>query len=340
MEIFLTSPWIPPEWIKAHGLEPRGIWSATGFGNSLSVPGAGACAFAQSVLQIAESKGDSAVIFASHCDQLRRAFDAVPGPVRGRTFLFNLPATAQTALGTKIFAAELERLGNFLVRLGGQRPGAEELRDSICHYDITRQRLLEAAPWCPSARYAEAIHRFYRDGSCGLPDCSSAECPGNGASIPVGLVGGPLPADPLKLLEQIENAGGRVVLNATEPSERTLGFSSRGTASSPCEVARGNVPAVNLSSLVKLLAQRFSQNCADAFVRPNDRLYEWLRPRLAARSVRGIVLHCYGGCDLWRAEAQNLRETFQLPLLMLETESGLGPHLHQGRIEAFLEALR
>ena len=29
MQVFYTSPWVPPEWIKAHGLEPRGVWFAT-----------------------------------------------------------------------------------------------------------------------------------------------------------------------------------------------------------------------------------------------------------------------------------------------------------------------
>ena len=39
MEVFCTSPWVPPEWIKAHGLEPRGIWLAKDFACASWRPG-------------------------------------------------------------------------------------------------------------------------------------------------------------------------------------------------------------------------------------------------------------------------------------------------------------
>jgi len=29
MQVFYASPWLPPEFIKAHGLEPRGVWFAS-----------------------------------------------------------------------------------------------------------------------------------------------------------------------------------------------------------------------------------------------------------------------------------------------------------------------
>jgi len=256
-----------------------------------------------------------------------------------RTFLFNLPATAQTSLGTRIFYAELERLGNFLARLGGRPPAADEMMHLIRDYDSARRRLLEAASWCPPTRYAQAIRQFYWDGSCCFPDRSAEGNQVNGACVPLALVGGPVVADQLRLFDHIEDLGGRVVVNATEPGERTLGV-SREPPGEALQAASESTPEVSLQSLLKLLAQRFSETCVDAFLRPNDRLYEWLRTRLATRKVRGILLHCYGGCDLWRAEAQTLRETFQLPLLFLEAESGGGPDRYQDRIEAFLEALR
>ena len=29
MELFHASPWVPAEWIKAHGIQPRGLWYPT-----------------------------------------------------------------------------------------------------------------------------------------------------------------------------------------------------------------------------------------------------------------------------------------------------------------------
>jgi len=328
MQVFSTSPWVPPEWIRAHGLEPRGVWLA---GDSRPLPlAAGVCAFAESVVRLAETNSGSALIFSTHCDQLRRGFDVVAGGAPGRVFLFNLPATWQTAVAERIFASELERLGGFLVALGGHSPTIEGLAETMTRYRLARSQLLEAAAHLPARQYGEAIARFHWDGSVNLRE--SVRAPGTDA-IPLALVGGPLPAWQGHVLDAIESAGGRVVLNATEAGERSLG-----PAFSP---EQAPVAAGTLSDLVRLLTRFFLDNCVDVFQRPNTRLYDWLRERLAVRNVRGIVLWHYVGCDLWRAEAQPLRETFGLPVLLLDVNEAAGDALRQsGRIQAFLEALR
>ena len=63
MDVFLTSPWIPAEWIRAHGLQPRGIWSAENFQRGALPLSAGVCAFAEAAVRFAEVQTDSAVIF-------------------------------------------------------------------------------------------------------------------------------------------------------------------------------------------------------------------------------------------------------------------------------------
>ena len=47
MRVFLTSPWIPAEWVRAHGLEPRGIWFAEKFRPDPPPLAAGVCARVQ-----------------------------------------------------------------------------------------------------------------------------------------------------------------------------------------------------------------------------------------------------------------------------------------------------
>jgi hypothetical protein len=162
------------------------------------------------------------------------------------------------------------------------------------------------------------------------------------------------------LLDVVEKAGGRVVLNATEAGERSLWPASSlddaqtGTAErSVCaaetpvdQTGLGSAGTVSLpgscsvnAALLARLARGYITNCVDVFQRPNTRLYDWLRKRLTARQVRGIVLWHYVGCDLWRAEAQPMREAFGLPVLLLDADEA-APNRNNGRLEAFMESLR
>jgi hypothetical protein len=347
MEVCYTSPWVPPEWIKAHGLEPRGIWLARDFANAPLPLAAGVCAFANAAVWLADRPGASAFIFTAHCDQLRRGFDAVTQAASSRVFLFNLPVTWQTPVAQRIYRDELERLGRFLIGLGGHAPEPGGLAALISEYSRARNQLLEAAAWCPARPYAEAVARFHLDGSVSLPsdrDCpppqqvalqppesgasrlsplaSANTSPWRADSIPLALVGGPLPLSQMSVLDAIEKAGGRVVLNATEAGERSLW---------PPDPAQPGGAA--------LLADSWLANCVDVFQRPNTRLYDWLRPRLTARKVRGIVLWHYVGCDLWRAEVQPLREAFGLPVLLLDADETASQR-NTGRLQAFLESLQ
>jgi len=371
MDVFYTSPWVPPEWIKAHGLEPRGIWLARDFACEPLPLAAGVCAFANAAVRLAERQAGSAVIFTSHCDQLRRGFDTVAGAAAPRVFLFNLPVTWQTPVTKRIYADELRRLGRFLVGLGGHAPAVEFLVEIIMQYNRARQRLLEAAPWCPARAYAEAVARFHLDGSVHLPPEKGDHRATGVSSIPLALVGGPLPQSQMPLLDAIEKAGGRVVLNATEAGERSLwpvcplvqdtiklwggppersgdnlslqvqAHSAGDKLSPPLkpELDAALPPARSQELALGLFARGYLTNCVDVFQRPNTRLYDWLRERLTVRQARGIVLWHYVGCDLWRAEAQPMREAFGLPVLLLDADEA-APNRNTGRLEAFLESLR
>jgi benzoyl-CoA reductase/2-hydroxyglutaryl-CoA dehydratase subunit BcrC/BadD/HgdB len=336
MQVFYTSPWVPPELIKAHGLEPRGIWFADDLGSEPLPIGAGVCAFANSVVRFAERHGDAAVVFSTHCDQLRRAFDAVAGIASERRFLFNLPATWQSTAARRLFTSELERLGRFLVKLEGRAPSAEALAETANQYGRARRRFLEAAPRVPARAYAEAIARFHWDGTTVLP----APRESNKGAVPVALVGGPLPRAQWHVLDVIESAGGRVVLNATEAGERSLWYAAEVPPMPSAETGLPPFRALRTAT-PEDLARLCLDHCADVFQRPNTRLYSWLQSRLTSRQVRGIVLWYHVGCDLWRAEAQPLREAFGLPVLLLEANQTASELPRQsGRIEAFLESLR
>jgi benzoyl-CoA reductase/2-hydroxyglutaryl-CoA dehydratase subunit BcrC/BadD/HgdB len=331
VELLLTSPWIPPEWIKAHGLEPRGIWALpdTATSGQAIAPGAGVCAFADCVTRSAEDASGPAVVFSSHCDQLRRGYDTVSGRNASRHFLFNLPATWQTQTADTMFRSELERLGRFLESLGGAHPTLARLEQWIALYDQARRALTEAAAVCPARAYAESIAWFHWDGRVQIPAPAQ---PARDAK-PVALVGGPLPRNQWELLEEIERQGGRVVLNATENGERSLA-SPRPIQPAPA------AQSASAGAEWTEVALGFARRVVDVYQRPNTRLYDWLAERLSARAARGIILWHYVGCDLWRAEARSLREAFNLPLLALDAdETPNGRARNAGRLQAFLETL-
>ena len=175
---------------------------------------------------------------------MRRGFDAATFRGQPRAFLFNLPAT-QTPVAKQIYRAELERLGRFLLEFGGSVPTPEILRREMLQAGEARQRLLES----PSAP------------------------PGN--QVPLALVGGPLSATDGNLINAIEAAGGRVVLNAAENGKRSL-----------CPQFDLDAEGDPFDALVN----GYFDNIADVFQRPNTLLYSWLKPRLESRQVRGIVL--------------------------------------------------
>jgi hypothetical protein len=291
---------------------PRGPWPLS----------AGVCAFAEAAVQFAQARLDCAVIFSTACDQLRRGFDAAIVRGQRRAFLFNLPATWQTAAAGQMFRSELERLGRFLLAIGGRAPSPEELRREMLQSSRARNRLLESAPAASSRGFAEAVARFHWDGSCSPPPPAA---PAN--RTPLALVGGPFLAPHWKWLDALEAAGARIALNASEMGERSLSpaFDFDGGAIAPFDA----------------LVRGCRDNIVDVFQRPNTRLYSWLKTRLESRLVRGIVLWHFTGCDLWRAEAQTLRETFGLPVLLLEAgaEPGGAPR-ELDRLQAFAETVR
>lgn len=338
MEVFVTSPWIPLEWIAAHGLEPRGAWF--GQASQLSAVPEGVCAFAQRMANLADAHPDAAVVFTTACDQMRRSADEVRARTNARAFLFNLPATWQTPPARRLYHGELERLGRFLETLGGRSPTDADLESVIAACESRRASVRKMLVGGSARQVAEALADYLGGSEPGTsrsggsaerrhfqPHDSAALCLDAATPrVPLALVGGPLLPSQWTLFDTIESAGGSVVLNATEPSERTL------------------LPPLRQSSArssFEKLADHYFDHAVDVFHRPNSRLYDWLRPRLRDRRVRGIVLWVHIGCDLWRAEAASLREAFGLPVLALDAhEVHAGGLRDASRLAAFIESLQ
>jgi benzoyl-CoA reductase/2-hydroxyglutaryl-CoA dehydratase subunit BcrC/BadD/HgdB len=324
-----ASPWVPPEWIAAHGLRPH--WARLGPAKPLAWLGAGrgVCPFAGALVETTLGGGSppAAVVLTTACDQMRYAAALVEQIGNFPVFLMNVPSTWQTAAARQLYRDEVERLGRFLVRLGGASPSADELKPVMLEYDRARSAIRQARPRLSARRFAEALVNLrggINSAGHGPPSARQEHGPG----VPLALLGGPLVEQDYALLDAVEQAGGRVVLNATESGERTL----------PAPLDPGRLRDDPLDAMV----EAYFAHIPDVFRRPNHRLYDWLAGEVAERGVRGLLLRRYLWCDLWHAELPRLRQRSAVPVLELDAVDDEPGSLERtlGRIEAFLEILR
>jgi benzoyl-CoA reductase/2-hydroxyglutaryl-CoA dehydratase subunit BcrC/BadD/HgdB len=186
--ILYSCPYIPAEWIAAHGCEPYHVRPQGQ--SSVHLQGLeGVCAFVGAFLsEVLEDKQADAVIVTTLCDQMRRAFDLYTSLDSRPGFLFNLPSTWQTAQARGLYADELKRLGRFLSRLGAHPPDHAALAKVMFNYDDERARLR----------------------------AQSQSTPAQADQTRLALVGGPLLQRDDTLLAMLEQCGAGIVLDATE----------------------------------------------------------------------------------------------------------------------------
>ncbi len=339
-------PFVPPEWIAAHGLRP--CWLPCRAGDE---PAAwvrrGVCPVAAGRLD--DFTGElpagtmsgtmypwswSAVVLTTTCDQIRYAAAMLQHLGRLPVFLLHVPRTWQTAAVRAFYREELNRLGRFLVGRGGTSPTDETLARTMLRYHRARASLRSRRAEMSASAYAQAIAAVRGDlpAPCSpLPDHGymvPARSPLPAPCLPLALVGGPMSQGDYELLTVVEDAGGRFVLDATEAGERTL----------PAAVDLDRLQADPREELVRI----YFDSIPDVFQRPNDRMFAWLRQQVAQRCVRGILVRRYVWCDHWHGEMSRLREELAVPLLEWDG-AGNDPRARAGaigRMEAFLEMLR
>jgi benzoyl-CoA reductase/2-hydroxyglutaryl-CoA dehydratase subunit BcrC/BadD/HgdB len=289
--------------------------------------GSGVCPYARAfVNDVISGNGAAAVVVTTVCDQMRRASELIAGSSNMQVFLMNVPSTWQTDVAHKIYTAELERLGRFLVRLGGTSPSKEDLSKVICEYHFMRNTIRDTRKHLSARQYSEAIAEFHRNGVVNL---AGGGCIRGAATrgVPLALIGGPLLSDHFHIFDMIELSGGRVVLDATETGERTM----------PGLLDYSEV----MDDPFRALAEMYFGSIPDAFRRPNTKLYDWLGNNMTRRGVRGIILRRYIWCDRWHAEVPRLREWADVPLLDLDVGDDTdSTNRAASRIQSFMEMLR
>jgi len=326
LRIAYFSPFLPAEWIAAFGLRPSRVLPRGGGAEEAGLP-RGGCPFAHALVReveaLAAERKIGAAVFATTCDQVRRAAEDVAAaelPV----FLFNVPHTWGTAVAAGLYLEELRRLGRFLEELGGRSPSPEGLVDTCLAFDGARRRLLEVRPFLGAREWASASVSFQARGG---PDPAIPVKGKLRKGIPLALAGGPLWGEHLDLYDLVENAGGRVALDWTEWGERTF----------PRPLRRrflGENPLMELT-------EAYFGGIPAPFRRPDSALFSGLGREIRERGIKGILLARPLFCDFWQVAAARLAEWTDLPLVELDLagERG-GMDRLRSRVEALVEVLR
>lgn len=302
-KIIYTSPFVPPEWIAAHGFEPLRLVPGTASGLEGPVKSnEGVCPFLRLFVNaaVAES-GAAGLVLATSCDQMRHARDVLDGAGTVPSFLLHLPSAWQTPTAHGLYGSEVRRLGRFLETLGGAAPSRDRLSDVMDRYDRDR---------CVAAT-----------GSAAAPAMSPGQ-----RSVAVALLGGPLTAEDRGIGALVVRYGGRVVLDATEEGERCR----------PARFDRRRMWADPLG----VLTEAYYGFIPDVFLRPNGELFRWVQRETQARAVRGVILLRQVWCDKWHAEVHRFREWLKVPLLDVDLDGEVAGERTRTRIQAFLESLR
>ena len=321
--LIYSCPFVPGEWVAAHGMRPRRILPRRRT-PSIGVA-SGVCPYAHAFVNEVLSERDAvAVVITTVCDQMRRASDVIAQDCNLPVFLMNVPSTWQTAAAQKLYIAELERLGEFMLRLGGKSPSNDDLRNVMSEYDRARSRLRTARRHLSPRRFSEAIAEFYRDGNS---DFNIGDSIVSRYGVRLALVGGPLPRSDFDIFDVVEDAGGCIVLDATDNGERTM--------AAPFERRRfQSEPLIELANV-------YFGTIPHPFRRPNSELYEWLKRELSERAVQGIILRRYVWCDIWHAEVQRLKEWTDLPVLDIDVTDDESTGTRTSvRVQAFLDMLK
>ena len=319
-----TCPYVPPEWIAAHGLRPRRVLPSAARRKEPVHAAAGLCPYARALMNsLANPPRPDAAVFTTVCDQMRRGAEVFAGVTGLPTFLMNVPSTWETASSLELYLAELRRLGRFLVGVGGTPPGPGELTGVMLDYDAARTRLRDARGRLPPRQYAEAWALC--DPSTQLP-ADRPEEPPRTHRVPLALVGGPMLRERLEVFDLVERFGGRIVLTAVAGGELTA-------------PGRFDLAGARREPLTEL-ARAYHGNIPHPMRRPDVQLHQWLRREIAAAGPRGILFQRYLWCDLWHAEVARVKEWAGLPVLDMvigdeDDETYLG-----GRIQAFIETLQ
>jgi len=323
-KISYCCPFVPAEWIAAHGFDPHRFFPV-GKENNPSAGVAGLCSYAGAVVEEAFTNDDSEVmVLTTLCDQMRRATDLLTGKGLSSFFLMHVPTVYGNEEARRLYRDELERLGRFLVRHGGTRAADGRTAEIMMDFDIRRSELRASRNHLTGLQFTEACMEFQKTGKFTSPVSSSEQ---KSPGVRIGLLGGPLMERHLNIIDFIEQSGGTIALDGTDTGERSL----------PAPFDRSRIAEDPLEALTTA----YFDNIPHPFRRPDVLFYQWLDRETEARSINGLLILRHTWCDIWHGEVARLKEWSDIPVLDIDMggQDNGNENRIKNRIIAFLEML-
>jgi benzoyl-CoA reductase/2-hydroxyglutaryl-CoA dehydratase subunit BcrC/BadD/HgdB len=334
--ILYECPFIPPEWIAAHGFAPCRVYPSI-IHQKMDRSPTGVCPYTRRLLNHFKNHRSAAVILTTTCDQIRHLSEQLESSISCPVFLLHVPKTWQTVNAFDYYRQELLRLGNFLKHLGGTTPSHLSLKEIMMAFHTARQSLLQHLEHLQGQNYCEVLNHFFSEGSGEIYRTgrwqiqesileSTRTSTTTKSLMPVAVVGSPLAPDDFALWNHMEKLGVPLSLDGTPTGE--------------CSLPGKFDPHLLKSDPSLALFDAYFYGIFAMFRRPNQEYFSWLKSKVAAKGIRGLILKYYAWCDTWHAEAQRLKESLDLPFLMIEAgdESCNNGHTLT-RLEAFCETL-
>ncbi|MDH7600155.1 MAG: 2-hydroxyacyl-CoA dehydratase family protein [Sedimentisphaerales bacterium] len=187
-DVIYNCPFVPAEWIKAHGLRPVRLNPRPSWGMHILGQIEGICPYALAFANHAAACDAGLVVFTTRCDQMRRVYELWKVCTGRPAFLLNLPTCRQSAAAQRFYIDELLRLGRYMEQFGGRRPTKP----------ILAQIMLQANQ-----------------------DLETPVSPNRGA-VPVAILGGPLMNTDMVLFDTLASGGAYVVFDGTQGGTRCI----------------------------------------------------------------------------------------------------------------------
>lgn len=321
-----SCPFVPAEWIAAHGWRPSRIVPTGVFDPAAGGISAGLCPYAHAFAQTVIRANDcDAVVVTTLCDPMRRVYERIARDCKKPAFLLNVPSTWQSEASRSYYASELRRLGRFLIQFGGVEPSPDRLADIMQKSDSTRKAIRSYRERCSAREFSQAIMEWNKTGLV-RNDPPLDETRERG--IPIALLGSPMLGKDMAVFDVVKQSGGCVVLDGTETGER--GWPD---AFDPDSIQRDPFQE---------LIRAYFDTIPDASRRPNDLLYQWLKRNIQQRGARGLIVLHYTWCDPWQAEIRRIQSTFGILTLGIQLDAA-GYEINARnvlRIQTLLDVLR
>jgi len=262
------------------------------------------------------------------CDQMRRGLDCLAEDLGKTVHPLQLPAT-RSKESANYYADQVRRLiADFEARYNVTFD-SDKAQSWQRDYDKAAETLSRAAR---SGRVSpldlhSMFHLFFIASPTGLADFFDellSTSPAYQSNKTIVLAGSPLTREDTVLLEELETRGYAVLplmctgLNAVEDGGVT-------------EHADDLIGSLALRSFAKPACMRS---------RPNTAVYDRIREALAATKASGLIVKSLKFCDLWYTERERLRKTFDLPVLVFDSDYAEGGRERLlSRIDAFMETM-